>query len=192
MDPFASALDQAAAVRRREASSVEITRAYLERIERLNPKLNAYVLLTPELALEQAGAADAANTGQPLCGVPVSIKDLVSVAGYPTTLGSKAFEDLVFPIDFFPVARLKEEGCPILGKTNLSEFGTRPVATNRCEPTRVVERACCWASNRMLPSDRLTRVAFALSTTSTPSCRIILATSSAMSGSSRASSWPAD
>jgi amidase len=126
MDPFASALDQAAAVRRRDVSSEEITRAYLERIERLNPSLNAYVLITPELAMQQAGAADAANTGQPLCGVPVSVKDLVSVAGHPTTLGSKAFEDLTFPVDFFPVARLKEEGCPILGKTNLSEFGTRP------------------------------------------------------------------
>ena len=87
MDPFASALDQAAAIRRRDVSSAEITRAYLERIERLNPSLNAYVLITPELALEQAGAADAANTGQPLCGVPVSVKDLVSVAGHPTTLG---------------------------------------------------------------------------------------------------------
>jgi amidase len=126
MDPFASALDQAAAVRSREVSSREITTAYLERIERLNPKLNAYVLITPELALEQAGAADAANTGHPLCGVPVSVKDLVSVAGYPTTLGSRAFKDLSFGVDFFPVARLKEEGCPILGKTNLSEFGTRP------------------------------------------------------------------
>src|ERR1700674_5780766 len=76
MDPFASALDQAAAVRRREVSSKEITQAYLERIDRLNPRLNAYVLLTPELALEQAAAVDAANIGHPLTGVPVSIKDL--------------------------------------------------------------------------------------------------------------------
>src|ERR1700693_1108309 len=113
MDPFASALDQAAAVRRREASSVEITRAYLERIDRLNPKLNAYVLITPELAMEQAAAADAANTGQPLCGVPVSIKDLVSVAGYPTTLGSKAFEDRVFPIDLFPAGPLHNGSVPV-------------------------------------------------------------------------------
>jgi amidase len=126
MDPFASALEQAAAVRRREVSSLELTRAYLERIERFNPTLNAYVLTTPELALEQAKAADAANIGYPLRGVPTSIKDLVSLAGYPLTLGSRAFEDQTLPIDFFPVARLKEEGCPILGKTNLSEFGTRP------------------------------------------------------------------
>src|SRR5260221_1335927 len=126
MDPFASALDQAAAVRRREVSSTELTRAYLGRIERINPKLNAFVHTTPELALEQAKAADDANIGYPLRGVPTSVKDLVSLAGYPLTFGSRAFEDYTLPIDFFPVARLKEEGCPILGKTKLSEFGTRP------------------------------------------------------------------
>ncbi|HSS92936.1 MAG TPA: amidase [Candidatus Dormibacteraeota bacterium] len=126
MDPFASALEQAAAVRRRDVSSTELTLAYLERIEKLNPRLNAFVLTTPELALEQAKAADAANIGYPLRGVPTSVKDIVSLAGYPLTFGSKAFEDYSLPIDFFPVARLKEEGCPILGKTNLSEFGTRP------------------------------------------------------------------
>src|SRR2546428_11235779 len=98
----------------------------MERIELLNPRLNAYVLTTPELALEQAKAADAANIGYPLRGVPTSIKDNVSLAGYPITFGSRAFEDYTLPMDFFPVARIKEEGCPILGKTNLSEFGTRP------------------------------------------------------------------
>ena len=60
---------------------MELTRAYLERIERFNPTLNAYVLMTPELALEQAKAADAANIGYPLRGVPTSIKDLVSLRG---------------------------------------------------------------------------------------------------------------
>src|SRR5260370_14621889 len=126
MDPFASALDQAAAVRRREVSSTELTRVYVEGLERVNPKLNAFVLTTPELALEQAKAADDANIGYPLRGVPASVKDLVSLAGYPLTFGSRAFEDYTLPIDFYPVARLKEEGCPILGKTNTSEFGTRP------------------------------------------------------------------
>ena len=126
MDLFAPALEQADAVRRREVSSVELTRAYLERIERLNPVLNAYVLTTAELALEQARAADRERHGGPLHGVPASIKDLVSLAGFPFTLGSKAFEHNVMDVDFFPVARLKAEGCPILGKTNLSEFGSRP------------------------------------------------------------------
>ena len=126
MDSFAPALDQAAAIARREVSSLELTRAYLDRIEKLNPALNAFVLLTPEVALEQARAADAATDGGALRGVPVSIKDLVSLAGYPMTLGSRAFEDLTLPVDSYPVARLKEEGCPILGKTNTSEFGSRP------------------------------------------------------------------
>lgn len=129
MDPYASALDQAASIRSGEVSSTELTQAHLKRIEGLNPKLNAYVLVTAEVALAQALEADAAGPpdgGRPLRGVPVSIKDLVSLAGYPMTLGSKAFEDHTLTIDFFPVARLKEEGCPILGKTNLSEFGTRP------------------------------------------------------------------
>jgi amidase len=126
VDLFAPALEQAAAIRRREVSSVELTRAHLDRIEKFNPALNAYILTTPELALEQAREADSRREGGALNGVPVSVKDLVSLAGFPLTLGSKAFEHQVLPVDFFPVARLKAEGCPILGKTNLSEFGTRP------------------------------------------------------------------
>ena len=126
MDPFARALDQAAAIRGREVSSVEVTQAYLARIEKLNPVLNAFVHVTPELALEQAREADAGGDGPTLRGVPVSIKDLVSLAGHPMTLGSRAFEDFSLPYDAFPVARLKEECCPILGKTNTSEFGSRP------------------------------------------------------------------
>ena len=126
MDPYAPALEQAAAIRRREVSSVDLTNAYLQRIERLNPVLNAYVLTTPELALEQARQADASNGDSPLRGVPVSVKDLISVAGFPMTLGSKAFEEFTLPYDAFPVSRLKHDGCPILGKTNTSEFGSRP------------------------------------------------------------------
>jgi amidase len=126
VDAFAPALDQAAAIRRREVSALELTEAYLARIEIVNPKLNAYVLTTPEVALEQAKAADSSRDGKPLSGVATSIKDLVSLAGYPMTFGSRAFEDFTLPVDSFAVARLKEEGCPILGKTNTSEFGSRP------------------------------------------------------------------
>ncbi len=106
---------------------MELAKSHLERIDRYNPALNAFVLKTPELALEQAARADHGDPdGHPLWGVPTSVKDLISLAGYPMTLGSRAFEDYTLPIDFFPAARLKEEGCPILGKTNTSEFGTRP------------------------------------------------------------------
>lgn len=130
MEPFASAVEQAAAVRRREVSSVELVRVYVERIERLNPDLNHYWLVLPELALQQAKAADErARRGEsagPLDGVPVSIKDLSSIAGYPTTLGSAAFEDQVFDWDSFSVGRLRAGGACFLGKTTVPEFGTRP------------------------------------------------------------------
>ena len=123
MDAFASALDHAAAIRRGDYGSEDLTRLYLERIERLNPALNHYVLVTAELALEMARS----GAGGPLAGVPVSIKDLVSLAGHPTTFGSRALAGLELPYDSYVVARLREAGCPILGKTNTSEFGTRPV-----------------------------------------------------------------
>jgi amidase len=130
LDAFASALGQAQAIRRREVSPRELVNLYLERIDRFNGELNAFRLVTSELALEQAAAAeralreDDASLG-PLHGVPVSIKDVVSLAGYPTTLGSRAFEQQVLEFDYFPVARLKAAGCSILGKTTTSEFGVR-------------------------------------------------------------------
>ncbi|MEP7104640.1 MAG: amidase [Chloroflexota bacterium] len=126
MDPFAPALEQAAAVRRREVKAEELAEMYLARIERLNPELNAYWLLTPELALQAARRADAEPEGGLLAGVPVSIKDLNSIARYPTTLGSRAFEDQVFDWDGFAVARLRAQGAALLGKTTCPEFGTRP------------------------------------------------------------------
>jgi amidase len=135
LDPFLSAIDQAEAIRRRAVSPRELVDVYLERINRFNADLNAFYLVTPELAYEQARAAEQAlredeTSVGPLHGVPVSVKDVVSVAGYPTTLGSRAFEQQVLDFDYFPVARLKAAGCSILGKTTTSEFGIR--STTEC------------------------------------------------------------
>ncbi len=127
MDPFASALEQGAAVRRREVRPRELVEMYLERIERLNPRLNAYWLTTAELALAQADSAEREPADGPLHGVPVSVKDLTAIAGYPLTYGSRAFEHNVPDLDYFVVSRLKAESCPILGKTTTPEFGSRPV-----------------------------------------------------------------
>ena len=126
MDPFASALDQAAAVRRREVSARELVDAYLERIERLDPRLNAFRVTTPDLARAQA-AADGEGGGGPLAGAATSVKDLSAMAGYPLTYGSRAFEDNVAQVDSFVVSRMKAAGAPILGRTTTPEFGSRPV-----------------------------------------------------------------
>src|SRR2546421_8203185 len=123
MHRSASALAQAAAVRRRELSVRELVDAYLERIERLNPRLNAFWLTTPELAREQA---DEPGEG-PLAGAPTSVKELAAMAGYPLTFGSRAFEDNVAAVDAFLVTRMKAAGTPILGRTATPEFGSRPV-----------------------------------------------------------------
>src|SRR5437867_3433186 len=141
MDPFASALDQAAAVRRREVSALELVNMYLERIERHNPGLNAFWVLSGELARDQAtlppcggGGAEGAGGGRtagetvsPLAGACTTVKDVVPMAGYPLTLGARAFEREVGTVDHFVVGKLKEAGCPILGRTTTPELGTRPV-----------------------------------------------------------------
>ncbi len=113
-------------LRDREVSSLDVTRAYLERIERLNPRLNAYITVTADLAEAQARRADAeigagAYRG-PLHGVPVGIKDLFDVEGVPTTFGSKILRDSLASRDALVVARLKQAGAVILGKHNLHEF----------------------------------------------------------------------
>lgn len=120
---FAPALEQAAAIKRGEVSSAELVDMYLERIEELNtPLLGAYRLITSGLAREQAKSPGSG----PLAGVPASVKDLVGLKDHHLTYGSRAFEDNVAQVDYFMVARLKEEGCPILGKTTTPEFGSRP------------------------------------------------------------------
>lgn len=110
---------------KREVSSVELTQAMLKRIEDTEKRMHAYLTLTPELALEQAEAADAAlmaNRGGPLTGVPGAIKDVMCTKGVRTTCGSKILENFVPPYDATLVARLKSAGLVMLGKHNMDEF----------------------------------------------------------------------
>lgn len=125
-----TALQQAAAIRAADLSPVQLTDHYLDRIERVNSQLGAYVTVTGELAREQAAAAekavrDAADPAElpPFHGVPVPIKDLNMVAGVPVMLGSAAFDDLVGFADDTVVVRLRAAGTIMLGKTNTPEFG---------------------------------------------------------------------
>lgn len=108
-----------------EVSSVELTRAYLERIEAVDPKLNALVTVTAEMAMSQAEAADETlkkGEGGPLTGVPAIIKDNMCTRGVRTTCSSKMLENFVPPYDATAVARLKANGAVILGKANMDEF----------------------------------------------------------------------
>jgi amidase len=124
---FAPATEQAELVRRREVSPVELVESYLERIERLDPELNAYVTVCGEEALGAARAAEVEPAERPFHGVPIAIKDLTETAGVRTTFSSRAFADFVPDYDVAVVRRLKEAGFILLGKTNTPEFGSTAV-----------------------------------------------------------------
>jgi Asp-tRNA(Asn)/Glu-tRNA(Gln) amidotransferase A subunit family amidase len=116
----------AAQLRDRQISSGELTRRCLDNIDRLNPALNAFITVTADLAAEQARQADEeianGNWRGSLHGVPVAIKDLIDIAGVPTTAGSLQLQGRVAAEDAAIVALLKRAGAVIVGKTNLHEF----------------------------------------------------------------------
>ncbi len=124
---FLSAIDAASLIRRRKLSPVEYVDAVLAAIARTQPALNAFVTVMAEPARAAARAAEAAVTAGaalgPLHGVPVSIKDLIDVAGVRTTHGSHIFADHVAAEDGVTPARLKAAGAIIIGKTTTPEFG---------------------------------------------------------------------
>jgi len=110
----------------REASSVEAVRGSLARIERLDARVKAFLLVDEVGALAAANASDARRKAGaplgPLDGVPVALKDLFCTAGLATTAGSRILEGFVPPFDATAVRLLREAGLPILGKTNMDEF----------------------------------------------------------------------
>ena len=113
------------ALRAKTISARELTSAYLGAIEALNPQINAYITVTPELALGQADAADAAlasGNASPLTGIPLAIKDLFCTKGVRTTAGSKILSPFVPPYESTVTANLLRDGAIFLGKANLDEF----------------------------------------------------------------------
>lgn len=131
---FAPALELATLIRERALSPVELTHAVLDQIQRLNPKLGAYVLVHAERALDEARRAErAVMTGAPLGalhGVPVSIKDNLWTAGERTTSGSRLLADFIAPEDTPSVAGLRAAGAIFVGRTNLPEFAWRGSTDN--------------------------------------------------------------
>jgi Asp-tRNA(Asn)/Glu-tRNA(Gln) amidotransferase A subunit family amidase len=126
-DPtFFSALEMAAQVRAQNISVVELIDAHLEKIDRLNPRLNAYIHVDPERVRREARASDAIVSKKgplgPLHGVPISIKSSIEVAGMRSEAGTRQRKDFIATEDAPLVARLKAAGAIILGVTNTPEM----------------------------------------------------------------------
>lgn len=112
-------------LRAKEISSVELTRAYLDQIEKLDPTIKAYLTVTADAALQSAEAADkarAAGDDKPLLGIPLGIKDVLSTKGVETTCGSKILKGYVPIFSATVVERLQAAGMVMLGKLNCDEF----------------------------------------------------------------------
>ena len=121
----ASIAELASALRARRVSSVELTRALLDRIAALNPALNAFITVDPDRALADANAADAAiaaGDGGPLTGIPIAHKDILVTAGMRTTCASRMLANYTSPFDAHVVAALARAGTVLVGKTNMDEF----------------------------------------------------------------------
>ena len=112
-------------LRQRQVSSRELTRVFLDRARRLNPRLNAFITLDEERSLAQAAAADerlAAGRAEPLTGIPVAQKDIFCARGWVTSCGSKMLANFVSPYDAHVVEKMNAAGLVTLGKTNMDEF----------------------------------------------------------------------
>ncbi|MCW2599897.1 MAG: glutamyl-tRNA(Gln) amidotransferase, subunit [Frankiales bacterium] len=117
-----TASETAAAIKDRTVSAVEVTQAHLDRIATVDGQVHAFLHVDTEGALAQARKVDAGEFPGPLAGVPLALKDVLTMEGVPTTAGSKILEGWRPPYDATVTARLKAAGVVILGKTNMDEF----------------------------------------------------------------------
>ena len=124
--PFLTASQLSKLIETKEVSPVEATEAYLDRIQDIDSKLNSYITVTGEQALEAAREAEQeiaqGNYRGPMHGVPVGVKDQFNTAGIRTTGGSALLKDNVPDEDATVITKLKEAGAVLLGKLNMSEF----------------------------------------------------------------------
>jgi aspartyl-tRNA(Asn)/glutamyl-tRNA(Gln) amidotransferase subunit A len=134
VNPFAALAELAGMLARGEASSVELTRAFLARIDRLDPALHAFVGVRREQSLEAARASDARRAAGrcrgPLDGLPLALKDLCEIEGEVTTFGSQAWTGRRSEVTSAVVERLQAQGMVFLGKTHMVEFAFGTTGTN--------------------------------------------------------------
>ena len=128
---FTPARKLAGLLAKRKLSAVEVTRAFIERIEAVNPKVNALVTFLPERALKAAREIDRRKDKPLLAGLPIAYKDLVPTKGVRTTFGSPIYADNVPAEDHSLVERLSAAGAVLIGKTNTPEFGAGSQTFNR-------------------------------------------------------------
>jgi aspartyl-tRNA(Asn)/glutamyl-tRNA(Gln) amidotransferase subunit A len=123
---FESSLKQLGeALRSKKISSIELTQLYLDKISKLNPTLNAFITVNPEISLAQARKADAriaSGKGEALTGIPIAQKDIFCTKGWLTTCGSKMLHNFVSPYDAHVIQQFNIAGAINIGKTNMDEF----------------------------------------------------------------------
>ena len=123
---YQSVSELAKKIEAKQISPVELTESYLDRSEKLGPKLNAYARLTPEIALEQAHAAETeihrGHYRGPLHGIPYAAKDLLAVNGIPTTWGAKPYAEQVFDYNATVIEHLNHAGAVMVGKAAMIEL----------------------------------------------------------------------
>ena len=128
--PFLTATELSGLIASREVSPVEAAEAYLDRIDDLDFRFNSYLTVTREEALRAARQAEQeimqGNIRGPMHGVPIAVKDQVWTKGIRSTGGSRILADFVPDEDATVIAKLKDAGAVLLGKTNLSEFAITP------------------------------------------------------------------
>jgi amidase len=127
---FRPASELATLVHTGQVSSTELVAAALDRIDQLQPTLNAFVHIDPDGALEAAAGIDR-DDPRPFAGVPIAMKDTTAVRGMPYTMGSDLFGDFVPEHDSYVTRRIRDAGFVIVGKTNMPEFGILPVTESR-------------------------------------------------------------
>jgi len=123
---YLPASELARQIQSRSLSPIDLTKAYLDRSEKIGPKLNAYAHLTPDIALQEADAADKeikrGHYRGLLHGIPYAAKDLLSVKGLPTTWGAKPYETQVFDYDATVIEHLRRVGAILIGKAAMIEL----------------------------------------------------------------------
>lgn len=166
---YLSAKELGERIRARKLSPVELTKAYLERSLELGPGFDAYVTLTPELAMSEAQAAEreiaAGRYRGPLHGVPYAAKDLLAVKGYPTTWGARPYAQQRFAFDATVIQRLRKAGAVLLGKAAMVELaggmGYRFASAALTGPARNPWKETCWTCGSSSGSGAIVAAALA-------------------------------